>query len=238
MSAHARARAGIAHVPEGRQVFASMSVRENIEVGGAMQTDASRRRRATDLVYTLFPVLAERAAQLAGMLSGGQQQMVAIGRGLASDPRLLMLDEPSMGLAPAIVETIFERIATLRASQTSDRAARRTACGRSHRSVRRRHRHAERARRACRVRATRCSPIRASRSSTSAPERSPGPHRHETHRGDPMKTDRAARRTLIALLGIAGLLGTLPPRPRTDAQGREVRGGRAVVGTRGAAAAS
>ena len=118
MTPHARARAGIAHVPEGRQVFASMSVRENIEVGGAMQADPARRRRAIDLVYALFPALVEHGAKLAGMLSGGQQQMVAIGRGLASDPRLLMLDEPSMGLAPTIVETIFERIATLRSSQT------------------------------------------------------------------------------------------------------------------------
>ncbi len=113
---HARARLGIAHVPEGRQVFASMTVRENIDVGSEVVADPTRRRRAVEQVYALFPVLAERATQLAGMLSGGQQQMLAIGRGLAGDPRLLMLDEPSMGLAPAIVDQIFERIAAVRAS--------------------------------------------------------------------------------------------------------------------------
>jgi branched-chain amino acid transport system ATP-binding protein len=114
MKPHERARRGIAHVPEGRQVFASMTVRENIEVGSQIQPDVTRRRQAIDQVYALFPILAERSTQLAGMLSGGQQQMLAIGRGLASGPRLLMLDEPSMGLAPAIVEQIFDRIAEAR----------------------------------------------------------------------------------------------------------------------------
>ncbi len=106
-----RAHLGIAHVPEGRQVFKAMTVRENLELGA--NTAAGRRgwMRALDRIHTLFPRLAERPGQLAGTLSGGEQQMLAIGRGLASAPRLLMLDEPSMGLAPAVADMIFERIA-------------------------------------------------------------------------------------------------------------------------------
>jgi branched-chain amino acid transport system ATP-binding protein len=109
-----RPHLGIAHVPEGRQVFPNLSVIENLEMGA--WTPAGRRDWTANLDYilTLFPVLAERRNQHAGTLSGGQQQMVAIGRGLASSPRLLMLDEPSMGLAPAIVDTIFERIVEIR----------------------------------------------------------------------------------------------------------------------------
>jgi branched-chain amino acid transport system ATP-binding protein len=109
-----RPHLGIAHVPEGRQVFPNLSVLENLEMGA--WTGAGRRDWAANLDYilTLFPVLAERRRQPAGTLSGGEQQMVAIGRGIASSPRLLMLDEPSMGLAPAIVDTIFERIAEIR----------------------------------------------------------------------------------------------------------------------------
>jgi branched-chain amino acid transport system ATP-binding protein len=101
---------GIAHVPEGRQVFKSLTVLENLEMGA--QTRAARQafRRSLDLIYGLFPRLAERRSQAAGTLSGGEQQMVAIGRGLASCPRLLMLDEPSMGLAPAIADQIFETV--------------------------------------------------------------------------------------------------------------------------------
>ena len=99
---------GIAHVPEGRQVFPSLSVYENLEMG-AQSHEARRDWKATEeLVFTLFPRLAERRTQAAGTLSGGEQQMVAIARGLASKPRLLMLDEPSMGLAPAIADQIFE----------------------------------------------------------------------------------------------------------------------------------
>jgi branched-chain amino acid transport system ATP-binding protein len=112
--AHRRPHLGIAHVPEGRQVFASMSVLENLELGA--YTDAGRRDWARNLarIHEWFPVLAERSKQLAGTLSGGEQQMVAIGRGLASSPKLLMLDEPSMGLAPAIADFIFERLLDIR----------------------------------------------------------------------------------------------------------------------------
>ncbi|WP_459615876.1 ABC transporter ATP-binding protein [Bordetella sp. 2513F-2] len=109
-----RPHLGIAHVPEGRQVFASMSVLENLELGA--YTDAGRRHWAGNLerIYEWFPVLKQRSRQLAGTLSGGEQQMVAIGRGLASSPRLLMLDEPSMGLSPAIADFIFERLIDIR----------------------------------------------------------------------------------------------------------------------------
>ena len=105
-----RAALGIAHVPEGRQVFKTLSVLENLEMGA--YTSAARRQwqRSRELVFGLFPKLAERSGQLAGTLSGGEQQMVAIGRGLASSPKLLMLDEPSMGLAPLIADQIFELI--------------------------------------------------------------------------------------------------------------------------------
>ncbi len=111
--AAARAHLGIAHVPEGRQVFRTLTVRENLEMGAYPRAGRARWAHTIERVHTLFPILAERADQLAGTLSGGEQQMLAIGRGLASSPRLLMLDEPSMGLAPAIAETIFERIAQI-----------------------------------------------------------------------------------------------------------------------------
>lgn len=109
-----RPHLGIAHIPEGRQVFPNLTVMENLEMGA--WTSAGRRDWDANLRYilTLFPVLEQRSRQFAGTLSGGEQQMVAIGRGLASSPRLLMLDEPSMGLAPAIVDTIFERIIEIR----------------------------------------------------------------------------------------------------------------------------
>jgi len=109
-----RAHLGIAHVPEGRQVFASMTVLENLEMGA--YTPAGRRDwgRNLEQIYEWFPVLKERSGQLAGTLSGGQQQMLAIGRGLASSPRLLMLDEPSMGLSPAIADFIFDRLVDIR----------------------------------------------------------------------------------------------------------------------------
>jgi branched-chain amino acid transport system ATP-binding protein len=105
-----RAQLGIAHVPEGRQVFASMTVMENLEMGAYTRKGQARWSETLPMILELFPILSERRDQLAGTLSGGEQQMLAIGRGLASAPELLMLDEPSMGLAPAIVDAIFERI--------------------------------------------------------------------------------------------------------------------------------
>ena len=112
-AASERAHLGIAHVPEGRQVFSSLSVLENLEVGAYPEAGQRHWRRNLDRIFALFPVLAERRDQLAGTLSGGEQQMLAIGRGIASSPRLLMLDEPSMGLAPAVADLIFERIGAL-----------------------------------------------------------------------------------------------------------------------------
>jgi branched-chain amino acid transport system ATP-binding protein len=109
-----RPHLGIAHVPEGRQVFPNLTVLENLEMGANTEAGRAAWARNLDYVFALFPVLAERSEQLAGTLSGGEQQMLAIGRGLASEPRLLMLDEPSMGLAPTIADLIFERIASIR----------------------------------------------------------------------------------------------------------------------------
>jgi branched-chain amino acid transport system ATP-binding protein len=110
---------GIAHVPEGRQLFPSMTVRENLDLGA--RTPESRRRRADTraTVYELFPRLRERQTQLAGTLSGGEQQMTAIGRALMARPRLLMLDEPSLGLAPIAVGSIFENLARINALGTT-----------------------------------------------------------------------------------------------------------------------
>jgi branched-chain amino acid transport system ATP-binding protein len=111
--AHERMNLGIAHVPEGRQVFAAMTVLENLEMGAYSGRGRSAWHRNLDRIFALFPVLAERRSQLAGTLSGGEQQMLAIGRGIASSPQLLLLDEPSMGLAPAIADLIFDRITAL-----------------------------------------------------------------------------------------------------------------------------
>jgi branched-chain amino acid transport system ATP-binding protein len=113
MSAAGRAHLGIAHVPEGRQVFKTLTVLENLEMGAYPKAGRVNWTRTLDRIHTLFPILAERTRQMAGTLSGGEQQMVAIGRGLASAPKLLMLDEPSMGLAPAVTDTIFERISQI-----------------------------------------------------------------------------------------------------------------------------
>jgi branched-chain amino acid transport system ATP-binding protein len=108
-----RAHLGIAHVPEGRQVFASLSVLENLEMGAYSIRGRGEWQRNLERIFSLFPVLAERRRQLAGTLSGGEQQMLAIGRGIASAPRLLLLDEPSMGLAPTIADQIFDSVAAL-----------------------------------------------------------------------------------------------------------------------------
>ena len=113
LPARDRAHLGIAHVPEGRQVFGNLTVFENLEMGATPARGRAEWGRNLERCFSLFPVLAERRSQLAGTLSGGEQQMLAIGRGLASSPRLLLLDEPSMGLAPIIVDLIFERIQDL-----------------------------------------------------------------------------------------------------------------------------
>ena len=105
-----RAHLAIAHVPEGRQVFPSLTVIENLEMGAYTARRRAEWPRTLAQIFDWFPILAERRRQLAGTLSGGQQQMLAIGRGLASAPALLMLDEPSMGLAPVVADEIFERI--------------------------------------------------------------------------------------------------------------------------------
>jgi branched-chain amino acid transport system ATP-binding protein len=109
-----RAHLGIAHVPEGRHVFPSLTVMENLELGAYTEAGQRRWTKNIDHIFQLFPVLAERRRQFAGTLSGGEQQMLAIGRGLASSPKLLMLDEPSMGLAPAVADFIFEQLIEIR----------------------------------------------------------------------------------------------------------------------------
>ena len=109
-----RAALGIAHVPEGRRVFPSLTVMENLELGSYRRAARAGRAQALDTVLALFPILQQRRTQLAGSLSGGEQQMLALGRGLMARPDLLLLDEPSQGLGPRIVEQIFETIDRIR----------------------------------------------------------------------------------------------------------------------------
>jgi len=109
LKAHKVVRRGISLVPEGRQVFASLSVAENLRIGGYTST-REKREKNTELAYELFPILRERKDGPAGLLSGGEQQMLAFGRGLMSDPKYIMMDEPSMGLAPAVVDTVMASV--------------------------------------------------------------------------------------------------------------------------------
>jgi branched-chain amino acid transport system ATP-binding protein len=107
---------GIAIVPEGRRVFAGMSVRDNLDLGAYRRTARAERAARLERVQALFPVLKERASQRAGTLSGGEQQMLALGRALMSGPRLLLLDEPSLGLAPVVVDAVFDALEAIHAN--------------------------------------------------------------------------------------------------------------------------
>lgn len=119
LPAHEIVARGVAQAPEGRRVFGRLSVTENLEMGAFARTDTKAIRSDIDRVFALFPRLGERSKQVAGTLSGGEQQMLAIGRALMARPRLLLLDEPSMGLAPILVETIFETVREINSQGTT-----------------------------------------------------------------------------------------------------------------------
>lgn len=116
---HTIVQRGISQVPEGRRIFPTLTVLENLEMGAYSRTDAGQIRHDLDRVFQLFPLLKDRRSQLGGTLSGGEQQMLAIGRAVMARPRLLLLDEPSLGLAPTLVETIFEVIREINAQSTT-----------------------------------------------------------------------------------------------------------------------
>jgi branched-chain amino acid transport system ATP-binding protein len=111
---HTIARMGIAHCPEGRRLFGGMTVEDNLLLGAVTRAAREKQRDGLERIFELFPILLERRKQHAGLLSGGQQQMVAIGRALMADPRLLILDEPSLGLAPKVVTEVFEVLQSVR----------------------------------------------------------------------------------------------------------------------------
>ncbi len=115
--AHKIVSRGLCHVPEGRMIFANLTVQENLAMGAYLQRDKAWVAKQTDYVYHLFPRLKERESQAAGTLSGGEQQMLAIGRALLGNPKFLMLDEPSLGIAPLLVKSIFERIVEINREQ-------------------------------------------------------------------------------------------------------------------------
>ncbi len=117
LPAHTIVGRGLSQVPEGRMVFANLTVLENLKMGAYLQRDRTAIAAEMERVLTLFPRLKERAQQVAGTLSGGEQQMLAIGRALMSKPKFLMLDEPSLGLAPLLVKTIFEKIVEINRQQ-------------------------------------------------------------------------------------------------------------------------
>jgi len=114
---HQIVKLGISHVPEGRMIFANLTVLENLRAGAYLQFDKETIQREMDYVFNIFPRLQERVKQVAGTLSGGEQQMLSIGRALMSKPKFLMLDEPSLGIAPLLVKTIFQKIVEINRQQ-------------------------------------------------------------------------------------------------------------------------